>query len=138
MLVFVASSLIPLGIGLYQAMGRTLGYAPRLPFWERLILEDRFLLNLVFRAYGEEIPRISATLAAPSFFGEYLVFIALFLGIILIYKKLSVFHTVLVGGLLTVVLFCLLATVSRSAWILAVLSLVLITLFLLAKNFPLF
>lgn len=123
-LTFAASSAIPLGIGVYQSMGRAFGYQPRLPFHEYLSLEDRFLLNLVYRVYGEEIPRISGTLTAPAFYGEYLVFIALFLGIVLIYKKLSILPTLLIGAALSVALFCLLATVSRSAWILAVLGLV--------------
>lgn len=126
MLAFLASSVIPLAIGLYQTLGGVFGYEPRLPFWEQLPFDDRFLLNLTFRVYGEEIPRISSTLASPPFFGQYLTFVALLLGIMLVYKKLSILHTVAAGSMLTVALFCLLYTVSRSAWLVAALGLVMV------------
>jgi O-antigen ligase len=126
-LVFIASSLIPLGVGLYQGMAAAFaGFTSKVPFARTLSYDPRFIKNVSTTIQGERIPRIPGTLGSPSFFGEFLVYVILFLGLLLIYKRLSTPRTLLTGVLLSVSLFCLIATISRSAWLLMALGLVLV------------
>ena len=125
-LTFIASALIPAGIGVYQSLGSVLGYTPVLPFWNYLSLDRLFLGNFQTRLGGELVARIPSTLTSPAFYGEFLVFVMLFLLTLVISKRLSVAHALIVTFMLSLLGFNLLATLSRSAWLLIALGLVMV------------
>lgn len=127
-LTFVASALVPAGMGIYQSLGRVLGYTPVLPFWNSLSLDRLFLGNFQTRLEGELVARIPSTLTSPAFYGEFLVFVILFLLAFLICKRLGIVYALVVTVMLSLLGFNLLATIARSAWLLMVLGLVMVLL----------
>ena len=122
---FLASSVIPLALGLYQTLGMRLGYPPVLPFKSYLYSGapiDAFPILI----QGGFFVRASSDVGAPAFHGEYIVFVTMFLLALLIYRRSSATQLAAVGLLLTLTGFSLLSTIARSAWLLMAVGLVFI------------
>jgi hypothetical protein len=117
MLAFLASSAIPIAVGLYQILGPRLGYSPILPFRDFLYSDLRADVFPTM-IQGETVLRASSTLAAPAFYGEYIVFVTMFLLALLVYRRFSATWLLVLGILLTLTGFSLLTTIARSAWLL--------------------
>lgn len=122
LLAFLGSATVPLIVGLYQSMVRQFGYSASLPFADYLSPDRMFLGN--FRAvFGDiYVPRITGTLATPAYYGEYLVYISIFVIAFVLHKRLRTGYKLAAAALLSITSFGILATVSRSAWILMILG----------------
>lgn len=119
---FGFSAVIPVIVGIYQSLGKTLGYSPTLPLKGILSVDDLFLGN--FQAFfdGQTVSRIPATLAAPAFYGEFLVFVLILLLVMIVCRRFTAFRALAVGIAFALIPFSILATISRSAWILTILG----------------
>lgn len=125
-IAFLVSAVIPLMLGVYQLAGASLGFTPTLPFASLLSVDQVFLGNFSTSSAGLAIARVPSTLAAPAFFGEFLTFIALVALSWLLVAEHRRTRLLAICCLLALAMVNLLATFSRSAWILFALGAVLV------------
>ena len=115
---FVASAVLPVLVGLYQLLAPALGYAATLPFAGTLAVDPIFLGTFQADLGGTLVGRIPSTLAAPAFFGEFLVLTITATSALLVGGRIPRSWTVLAVPGLALAWVALIATVSRSAWLL--------------------
>jgi hypothetical protein len=122
---FLASTVIPVAIGYYQAIGYILtGQMFDLPlksvFEGRLVVYDDFLFGgLILHPLGGSVfPRVAGPMVDPNFFGSFLAAAAVMcLAALLFGAGRREARRLWPTGLLLFLVPCVVATMSRSAWL---------------------
>lgn len=122
MAVFIVASLIPVALGVYQLSSTIIGYTPVVPFgtyFSPREPDDPRMLDFQYYSVSEtgQFIRVSGTFGPPMF-GEYLTVVSLILIPVVV---LGTLPPRIKMAAITYVMLCvtlLIATFSRSAWIL--------------------